>query len=306
MLAACLVAACTNVGLNAPHPGAAPDPSWFGAQRRIELQLDDGALAIEPERSFPEVRMWVARAASAIRAYYGHFPVQHARITVERIHGSGVRWARAFSHSGAQIRIAVGRNTTSEQFESDWILIHEFVHLALPQLAEQHDWLQEGAATYVGPVARARAGQLSAEGVWTEFVLQMPNGLPGPKDRGLDYTSSWARTYWGGALFCFQADLEIRKRTGGRFELRDALRGILAQGGNLTVDWPIERVLRAGDAATGVSVLEPLYAQLKDQPVGFDLDRAWQELGVSEQGGELRFDDGARLAGIRRQFVRGR
>jgi len=72
------------------------------------------------------------------------------------------------------------------------------------------------------------------------------------------------------------------------------------------VDWPIERVLRAGDAATGVSVLEPLYAQLKDQPVRFDLDRAWQELGVSEQAGELRFDDGAQFAGIRSQFVRGR
>src|SRR3954463_7121411 len=82
LLAPFLVAACTNVGLNAPNPGAAPDPSWFGAQRRIELQLDDGALTIAQEQSFAELRAWIARAASAIRAYYGHFPVQHARITI--------------------------------------------------------------------------------------------------------------------------------------------------------------------------------------------------------------------------------
>ena len=303
MLAACLVAACTNVGLNAHHPGAAPDPSWFGAQRRIELQLDDGALAIEPERSFPEVRMWVARAASAIRAYYGHFPVQHARITVERIHGSGVRWARAFSHSGAQIRIAVGRNTTSEQFESDWILIHEFVHLALPQLAEQHDWLQEGAATYVGPVARARAGQLSAEGVWTEFVLQMPNGLPGPKDRGLDYTSSWARTYWGGALFCLIADIEIRKRSDNRFGLQDALRAILEDGGTLEQRWQLRETLRSGDRATGVAVLSELYEQWRATPMQVNLQALWHDLGVERNGSRASLNDNAPLAAIRRAIT---
>jgi hypothetical protein len=303
LLAPCLVAACANIGLNAPHPGAAPDPSWFGAQRRIELQLDDGALAIEPERSFPEVRMWVARAASAIRAYYGHFPVQHARITVERIHGSGVRWARAFSHSGAQIRIAVGRNTTSEQFESDWILIHEFVHLALPQLAEQHDWLQEGAATYVEPVARARAGQLSAERVWAEFVRQMPNGLPGPKDRGLDYTSSWARIYWGGALFCLVADVEIRKRSDNRFGLRDALRAILEEGGTLDHRWKIREALRSGDRATGVAVLSELYDQWGAAPMQVDLEALWRDLGVERNGPRAALNDEAPLAAIRRAIT---
>jgi len=31
--------------------------------------------------------------------------------------------------------------------------------------------------------------------------------------------------YWGGALFCLQADLEVRKRTGNAKGLQDALRG---------------------------------------------------------------------------------
>ena len=303
LLAPCLVAACANIGLNAPHPGAAPDPSWFGAQRRVELQLDDGALASPPEHSFPQLLAWIARATDAIRAYYGHFPVQHARITIERVHGSGDQWARTFAYSGAHVRLGVGRETTSKQFESDWILIHEFVHLALPQLADQHDWLQEGAATYVEPVARARAGQLSAERVWAEFVRQMPNGLPGPKDRGLDYTSSWARIYWGGALFCLVADVEIRKRTDNRFGLRDALRAILEDGGTLDHRWPIRDALRSGDRATGVAVLSELYEQWRATPVQVDLAALWRDLGVEPNGRRASLNDAAPMAAIRRAIT---
>jgi len=303
LLAPCLVAACANIGLNAPHPGAAPDPSWFGAQRRIELQLDDGALASPPEHSFPQLLAWIARATGAIRAYYGHFPVQHARITIERVHGSGVQWARTFAYSGAHVRLGVGRETTSKQFESDWILIHEFVHLALPQLADQHDWLQEGAATYVEPVARARAGQLSAERVWAEFVRQMPNGLPGPRDRGLDYTSTRARTYWGGALFCLVADVEMRKRTDNRFGLQDALRAIVEDGGTVDHRWQIRKALRSGDRATGVDVLSKLYEHWRETPMQVDLESLWRDLGVARDGHRTSLNNEAPLAAIRRAIT---
>jgi hypothetical protein len=303
LLATCLVAACANIGLNAPHPGAMPDPSWFGAHTRIELQLDDGTLAIAGEQSSAALGAWVARVAGAVRAYYGHFPLQHARITVERLHGSGVQWARTFGSSGGHIRIGVGRETTLEQFESDWILTHEFVHLALPQLADQHDWLHEGAATYVEPVARARAGQLSAERVWGEFVLQMRNGLPGPKDRGLDYTSTWARTYWGGALFCLVADVEIRKSTANRFGLQDALRAILEDGGTVDRRWQIRKALRSGDRATGVAVLSELYENWRAKPMQVDLESLWRDLGVERNGHRTSLNDEAPLAAIRRAIT---
>ena len=290
------------MGLNAPGPGAAPD-SWFGAQRRIELQLDDGALAIVHERSSPELRAWVGRASAAIRAYYGHFPARHARVTIERVQGSGVQWARTFAHSGAQVRIGVGHQTSPEQFASDWILTHEFVHLALPELADEHDWLQEGAATYVEPVARARAGQLPAEQVWAEFMLEMPHGLPGPKDRGLDYTSTWARTYWGGALFCLVADVEIRKRSDNHFGLQDALRAILDDGGTLDHRWQIRDALRTGDRATGVAVLSELYEQWRATPVQVDLEALWHDLGIERSGRRALLNEDAPLAAIRRAIT---
>src|SRR6185295_8369814 len=124
----------------------------------------------------------------------------------------------------------------------------------------------------IEPIARARAGNLSPEAVWHGLWRGAPHGLPGPNDEGLDKTHTWGRTYWGGALFCLLADLEIRERTGNARSLDDALRGILAAGGDVAVRWEIGRALAEGDRATGVPVLAELYARMKDAPVDVDLD----------------------------------
>jgi hypothetical protein len=94
--------------------------------------------------------------------------------------------------------------------------------------------------------ARAQVGDLSAEIVWRELVDGLPKGLPAPGDRGLDNTHTWGRTYWGGALFCLMADLEIHRRTNNRFGLQDALRGIVRAGGNMEHDWQLTSALGSG------------------------------------------------------------
>jgi predicted metalloprotease with PDZ domain len=119
----------------------------------------------------------------------------------------------------------------------------------------------------------------------------------------LDFTPTWGRTYWGGALYCLLADIEIRKRTGNRLGLEDAMRGILKAGGNIEVDWPLARALQVGDQAVGVPVLEELYAQVKGTPVKPDLPQLWKDLGVSRQAGVIVFDESAPLASIRRAIT---
>ena len=300
-------AGAASASVQRQPPPAAPPVAEAGTHA---IQLGSSVLRVRVDSDHFELGEaalldWVAQSARAIAGYYGNFPVREAELVVHATRGGGVHGGHTEPGLVPRIDISVGLRATLDELHRNWSLAHEMVHLALPDLARSHHWLEEGLASYVEPIARARAGLLEEADVWREWLDNLGLGLPEAGDHGLDHTPTWGRTYWGGALFCFQADLEIRKQTGGRFELRDALRGILAQGGNLTVDWPIERVLRAGDAATGVRVLQPLYAQLKDQPVGFDLEHAWRELGVSEQGGELRFDDQAPLATLRRQFVRG-
>ena len=148
-----------------------------------------------------------------------------------------------------------------------------------------------------------QAGHRPAAEVWLELMRGMPNGLPRAGDQGLDHTHTWGRTYWGGALFCLQADIAIRERTQGRKGLQDAFAAVAeANRADLSL-WSIDAVLRVADAATGVNVLTELYAEVKDKPVAPDLDALWASLGVVREGSTVRLDDDAPRAAIRRDIM---
>jgi hypothetical protein len=196
----------------------------------------------------------------------------------------------------------VGQLTTEDDLKSDWIMTHEMVHLAFPSVAEDHHWIEEGIATYVEPIARVQAGNLEPQSVWHDLAEDLPKGLPAPGDQGLDHTHTWGRTYWGGALFCTLADIEIRQRTSNRRGLQDALRAILAAGGSMETAWPLEQALKVGDEATGVPVLTELYERMKAHAVQSDLPELWSELGVEPLEGQT-FNERAPLAAVRRAIT---
>jgi hypothetical protein len=247
---------------------------------------------------------WVKRSLSIVAAYYGHFPVSQLRIRVSSTGGGGVRHGTTFGAHGALIRITVGREVTPAELLNDWVLVHEMTHLALPDVGPEHIWLSEGVAVYVEGVARAQAGNRPAVEVWAEQAASMPRGLPQPGDAGLDHTHTWGRTYWGGALFCLLADVQIRQSTRNRVGLQSALRAVARASGGLVSDWPIERVLTVGDAAVGTKVLEELYARSKDTPLATDLPALWQSLGIEPESGTVKLHDDAPLAKIRDAIMR--
>ena len=245
---------------------------------------------------------WVQDSANAVVTFYGRFPVESLRLVLTPASGRGIGGGRTWAHHGALIRIRVGESSNAEDYANDWVLVHEMTHLALPSLPDANEWLEEGLATYVESVARAQAGGLSAEQVWAGFVKGMPNGLPQSGDRGLDHTHTWGRTYWGGALFCLLADLEIRRRTENRHGLQDALRAILDTG-NMETESRLEPLLEAGDRAVGVAVLAELYRRMKDQAVSTDLDALWRRLGILREGRAVRLVDDAPEAALRRAIT---
>ncbi len=250
-----------------------------------------------------DVFRWVQSSAESVAAYYGHFPVPQLSIRITPFEGRGVHNGETFGDRGGRITIRVGNKTSPSEFTSDWMLTHEMVHLAFPSVDEKHHWIEEGIATYVEPIARIQAGHLTEEQMWSDLVRDMPQGLPHNGDKGLDHTHTWARTYWGGALFCLLADIEIRRKTNNAKGLEHALRGILEAGGNIRAEWNLENTLRAGDRAAGVSVLLPLYEEMKDKPVAVDLDSLWRQLGIRSDGTWVSFDDSAPLAAIRRAII---
>jgi hypothetical protein len=246
---------------------------------------------------------WLETSAKAATVYFGKFPVVSARVLIIPVPGGGVQGGASWGFDGPAIRLIVGSDLTEAELRDDWVAVHEMTHLALPDIREPHLWLAEGIATYVEPIARVQAGQLGAEKIWGDMARDMPKGLPEQGDGGLDRTPTWGRTYWGGAMYCLLADVEIRKRTGNKTGLQQALRGILNAGGTIEQDWPIERILGAGDKATSTTVLADLYEKMRNAPYAPDLDMLWPELGVSAEGGTVTFDDSAPLAPIRRAIT---
>jgi hypothetical protein len=230
-------------------------------------------------------------------------PVPHLLVLVRPVPGRRVGFGTTMGNAGAAIAIDVGQESSRADLEDDWILVHEMVHTALPDVEGSHHWLEEGLATYVEPLARVRVGLTAPDQVWRDWVRGMPNGLPEPGDLGLDQTPTWGRTYWGGALFCLLADVEIRARTNGAKSLDDALRAILAAGGNISVGWSIDRVVEIGDRAIGVPVLRELYDRMGNAPAPIDLDAMWKRLGVVARDGHISFDDGAPLAPVRKAMT---
>jgi hypothetical protein len=250
------------------------------------------------------LRDWVERSATIVGSYYGDFPVSTATIWISTIDGDSMGGGRTFGLPQPRIEVSVGRHITARALKDDWVLVHEMIHLALPAVADEQNWLAEGLATYVEGVARVQAGNMSDAALWTEYLKAMPKGLPQANDGGLDRTHTHARTYWGGALYCLTADVRIRERTGSRRGLQDALRAISHSGGGMSAQWPVERILAGGDEATGTTVLQDLYLWMKDQPTAPDLDALWADLGIRMTDGVVRFDDSARLAAVRRAITR--
>jgi hypothetical protein len=245
----------------------------------------------------------IQMAASAVTAYYGHFPVPRVRILIVPVadrHGvlQGTTWGdmRGFP---SFTRLRIGQNTTADDLKDDWMTTHELVHSAFPTQADDQHWIEEGLATYVEPFARVMTGELTARQVWHDVVRDIQKGEPEAGDAGLDRTHTWGRTYWGGALFCLVADVEIRRETHNRKGLRDALRAIVDHGGTIDHEWPLSKAFAIGDEATGTHVLSAQYAQWKDAPVTVDLDKLWAELGIKRNGDEIEFVEDAPLAKIR-------
>ena len=270
-----------------------------GANAKIDFAIASGKMAA----SDADLAAWASRAGHAVSQFYGRFPIPGTLVVAIPSRGDDVGFGRTMAGGGASILINVGRETDKSALDGDWVAVHEMIHLAFPSMGREHAWIEEGLATYLEPLVRAQAGMTTEKNVWLEFMTMLQNGLPRPGDRGLERTPTWGRVYWGGALFCLLADLEIRERTQNAKSLDDAVRGILAAGGDDTARWTMEYAFDKGDEATGVPVLRQLYQELGFASVDVDLGAIWKKLGLSLQGRDVAFDDTAPEAAIRKSMT---
>lgn len=271
----------------------------FGTFRTLRLDSGGGVVEAAVPPAFPTaldgpLRAWILGAMTSIQGVAGRFPVPRAALfLLPSTRGRGVVFGSTGGRGGAAVTILAAGDLQPADLRDDWVLTHEFIHLCVPTLDRRHAWFTEGLATYLEPLARAKQGLVTPEELWAGFLKNMPEGLPKPGDQGLDRTPTWGRTYWGGALFCLVADLEIRKATGNRQGLEDAVKALVAAGATKARAMELSETLRIADRSLERPVLMPLYLQWADSPVPVDLEALWAELGVRQEGGAVRLDASA-------------
>lgn len=252
------------------------------------------------------MRTWVGQAADVVTPLFGRFPVDRTTLFVVPAQGEDeVVFGKVLSLAGASVVLVVGDKMPASARQNDWVLVHELFHLGFPTFRGEGRWLGEGLATYYEPILRARAGWTTDAEVFRQFARNMPRGIP---DRGssvgLADRSDLDSIYWGGALFCFAADVKIREETRGLHSLDDVVRTALARGGDATKVWTVADVLRLGDEVTGTKVLSTMYERYAMRGENIDLENMLASLGI-DRDASVSLDDARPLAWVRRSILDG-
>src|ERR1700724_2290134 len=68
------------------------------------------------------VLAWIKSAADSVSAYYGRFPVPHARILVSPVQGRrGIFNGTTWGMRGGFTRISIGQLTEQHELDNDWM-----------------------------------------------------------------------------------------------------------------------------------------------------------------------------------------
>jgi hypothetical protein len=252
-----------------------------------------------------DIREWVDEAAQVVAPLFGRFPVDRTTLFLVPARGEEeVVFGKVLSLAGASVVLVVGDKMQAAARHHDWVLVHELFHLGFPTFRGEGRWLGEGLATYYEPILRARVGWTTEPEVYRQFARNMPRGVPARgSSSGLAQREDLDSIYWGGALFCFAADVRIREATRGKRSLDDVIRAALARGGDATKVWTVAEVVRLGDQVTGTTVLSEMYDRYAARGERIDLDGLLASLGVDRDGSGIEIDERRPLAWVRRQII---
>ena len=276
---------------------------------RAEQAREQGILRLAmldgfSEQSRRDLADWVRRTAEAESNYWQGFTADRLMLgLVPMDMPRSVGFGRTVSGGGATVMLEVGKEVDKRRLYDQWTLVHELIHTGMPYVDSRGTWLMEGAATYVEPIIRARAGWKTEDEVWKEWIDNMPRGVA-VFDTGLA-TAVGQQNYWGGAIFMLLADIGIRRATRGARGLDDCLGGVLWSGLDATRRVSVSEFAAACDRASDSHVVSELVLRHYSGHAPVDLAALWKRLGVTEVNGRIVLDDSAPDAEWRKAIVMG-
>ena len=265
---------------------------------------------LDPERAPPHaaIRDWLSEAARAASLLYGTFPSPWAQVIVvpTRASDSPVAFGITGRGSPGSMVLFVAPNAERQALVSDWVAVHEMTHLGAPFVSRDESWLTEGLATYYQEVLRGRAGLQSPEQTFWALDDGFRRGAESGGQRTLREESggfAFERIYWGGAAIAFEADVELRRRSGGARSLDDALDLLRVCCSEDARPWSAAEMVARIDEAAGNHVFGDAVRRHLGS-TDFPPARALlARLGVTTDARSAHLDDGAPDAAIRRALL---
>ncbi len=314
-----------------PRTGDAPAPAWrltwgaftltahaaFGTFAPTTLAVPGGVvdvIRLGDVRSMPgdAPERWVEGSARAMAALFGGLPFPRVQVLLVPTPGEGVRFGMANRGGGAGVLLLVGAASPPGAIAGHWIGPHEMTHLGVPVMKQSDAWLFEGLATYYTYVLQARAGMIPPGRVWEELHAGFGRGRSVGTGRTLREesaamraTHAYWRVYWAGAAFALEADVALRRETGGAWSLDRVLAGLARCCARDERVRSAEETLARMDAILGRPFFAPRAARALERVDFPDVSPVYRALGLWARDDRLALDPASEVAALRDAIVVG-
>lgn len=252
--------------------------------------------------------VWFARVAQALLGAYGRLPLPDVQVLMIPVgaRGQAVMFGQSIRGEGNALQLLIDPSRPAQEFDDDWMAVHELSHLMHPYLGDRGSWLAEGLATYYQNVLRARGGLLTPVQAWDRLAEGFQRGAAVPADGSLEqiaadmhHSHAFGRVYWAGAAFWLSVDRDLRRASDGKL----GLDGVLARFRDCCLpahrEWQRQAFVARLDALAGTRLISERYREFAAMREFPDWKKIFADLGIRNDGTHLRFDDNARDAKIR-------
>jgi len=300
-----------------PTPGDWMARVAIGKFTESRVELPGGALHVallEGADSAERTKLdeWLAHISRAAVTAYGRLPLSDVQVLIIPVRGDSEREPVVFGQStrgqGNALTLFVDVTQPAEEFDRDWVAVHELSHLFHPYVGSRGAWLAEGLATYYQNVLRARAGLLTPQQAWQQIDAgfsrgraDIHTGNPILEDAG--DSRAFMRVYWSGTAYWLEVDTELRRGSANRLSIDEALRRFDACCLPSYRRWEPAEFVAKLDALLGTDVFTRRFREYRARRDFPDTAALYAEFGLRGAGDGLQFDDAAPAADVRRAIM---
>lgn len=287
----------------------------FGQFQYREIDISGASLRVTIMQAKEKFRFdplfeWVRDTAVAVNLVYGRFPNPNTSVLVLPM---GARWSsddavtfgRVVRDGGETVELFVNPKRPIDEFYDSWTATHEFSHLMLPYVKEEHRWISEGFASYYQNVLMARDGRYTEERAWLKLSQGFERGRQSRPEMSLNEAASegWRgatmKIYWSGAAIALMADTELRQRSNGDESLDSVLERLQACCLPSDHSWSGTEFFTKLDTLVEEPVFMPLYRRYANTTGFPDVQPLLDDLGVDFVGNQVQLRKTAELADVR-------